>query len=215
MAIKIATPPAQEPIDLTEAKAHVRIDGADDDALLTALIMAARQAVEEATGRALVTQTWDLWLDDFTKQGLFLDDYVQFDGNGNAYTGGKPLAQSIELPRSPLQSVTAVYYYQDDDVEATLAASNYIVDSASEPGRVALKRSGSWPTSLRPINGARIRFVCGYGTPSAVPQPLKQAMLMLISHWFENRETVNVGTSVNELPFSVQMLLQPYRIMRL
>ena len=54
--------PGEEPVTLAEAKAWCRIDAADEDTLLTALIAAARLHVEALTGRALITQTWRLVL---------------------------------------------------------------------------------------------------------------------------------------------------------
>ena len=54
--------PGEEPVSLVEAKAYARIDGDDEDALVSALVAAARLHVESLTGRALVTQTWRLVL---------------------------------------------------------------------------------------------------------------------------------------------------------
>lgn len=41
---------------------------------------------------------------------------------------------------------------------------------------------------------------------------VKAAMLLLIGHWYTNRESVVVGQTVAEVPFAVEALLQPYRI---
>ena len=60
MTSTLIAPPGEEPVTLAEAKAFCRIDGSDEDALVDALIAAARLQVESLTGRALITQTWRL-----------------------------------------------------------------------------------------------------------------------------------------------------------
>lgn len=189
MNLTLSSAPALEPISLTEAKAHLRVDGTDHDTLIGALIKSARQYIEEITGRALITQTWDGYLDQF------------------------PCQSAIELPCAPLQSVTGVYYTPDGGAEATLAAGNYLVDTHSEPGRIVLTTAGAWPgDSLQPVNGVRVRFMAGYGNAgSNVPEPLRQAMLLLIGQWYDNPNTYEVGP-VMATPFAVQALLAPYRM---
>lgn len=187
----LATAPAVEPVTTTEAKSQLRVDFADDDTLIAALITAARQVVENITRRALVTQTWDLWLNKF------------------------PGERFIELPLPPLQSVTSITYYDDDDVVATFASTSYYVDTKREPGRVVLRDDASWPSdSLRGANGVAVRFVAGYGLAVAVPQAIKQATLLLVGHLYEHRESVSDERQLLELPQGAEYLLWPYRVMR-
>lgn len=163
--------------------------GSDDD-LLNALITTARQHVENTLRRSLITQTWELWLDAF------------------------PSADYIEVPLPPLISVTSITYYDVDDTVATMDADEYFVDVKSEPGRIGLNDGETWPsTTLRPRNGVCVTFVSGYGAAAAVPKAIKQAMLLLLAHLYENREAVTTsGGAPNELPFAVNALLAPYRI---
>jgi uncharacterized phiE125 gp8 family phage protein len=139
-----------------------------EDSVLADFITAARIKCEEHQGRAYITQTWDLYLDDF------------------------PEADEIELPRGPLQSITSVKYYGTDGTEYTMSASDYIVDIASDPGRIVLGYGKTWPTTvLRPANGVIIRFVCGYGAAAAaVPALIRLAIKMLVGHYYANREAV-------------------------
>lgn len=177
--------PAIEPLTLATAKNHLRVDLSDDDTLITTLITVARRVAERSTNRALITQTWEL-----------VRDYW-------------PRVDYIELPRSPLQSVTSVIYTDTADAQHTLDTSIYLVDTDHEPGRVALKFAQIWPTTvLQTRNGIRIRFVAGYGgDASDVPGDITQAMLLLIGHWYENRETINIGNIVNEIPLAASALL--------
>lgn len=182
----LTTAPAVEPVSLEEAKLHLRLDITADDTLVYSLIQAAREKCEEYTWRALITQTWDLFLDGFP-------------------------SNAIKLPNPPLQSVTGVYYTPDGGAEQTVTSTDYIVDTRGEPGRIILATGKSWPgNSLTPTNGVRVRFVCGYGAAGAnVPQKLRQGMLLLIGHLYENREAVFMGrTAPVMLPFGVQMLWQ-------
>lgn len=185
MALKLITPPDVEPVSLEEAKNHCRIDGNDEDVLITSLIVAAREYCESFQNRAYITQTWQLWLDSW------------------------PAGSVIPIPRPPLQSVTGVKYYDTNDTEHTLAATDYFVDDKSEPGRLALSYSKAWPAGvLRPTNGVCVEFTAGYGDDAeAVPQKVKQAMLLLIGHWYENREAIITGIISREIEFAVRSLL--------
>ena len=157
---------------------------AEDD-LLNSLITAARQYCETFQRRAYITQTWELWLDAFPSQDC------------------------IKTPLPPLQSAT-IKYYDINDTEATFTSSDYFVDTKSEPGWLGLNTGCIWPTTtLRPANGVCIEFVAGYGdTASTVPKRIRQAILLLISHWYENREPVSTsGAMPKEMPMSVESLL--------
>lgn len=163
-----------------------------EDTLLTNLIKAAREYCEGFTNRAYITQVWDLLLDSF------------------------PVGDSISIPYPPLVSVASVKYYDTENTEATMDSGDYYVDTYKEPGRIVLGYNKSWPTTiLRPANGVIIRFTAGYGAAAAVPQKVKQAMLMLISYWFENREAAQVGITnalSKEIESAVRALLWLDRI---
>ncbi|MGE5553301.1 MAG: head-tail connector protein [Betaproteobacteria bacterium] len=189
MALVLITPPDVEPVTLQEAKAHLRIDGTEEDALITALITAAREYCEACQSRAYLEQTWELVLDAFPKE---------------AY---------IELPRPPLRSIVSVKYIDKDGAETTWDPTNYVVDTASQPGRLVLAYGKTWPAvTLRPA-GVRVQYKAGYGTAaSAVPARVRQAMLLLIGHWYEHRETVNIGNIVTEIPMAAEALLWQDRV---
>lgn len=180
--MKIFTAPTHEPVTLIEAKDHLRVDHADDDALISALIVAARQWCEEYTGRQFMTSTWDWTLDEF--------------------------ASLFSVPRPPLQSVTSVKYLDSDGVEQTLVSTAYRVDAISEPGRIALDYDQSWPSTYSVLNAVTVRFVAGYTT---VPEPIRQAVLIMVGELYENREDT-IALTINSVPFGVRALLGPYRV---
>jgi uncharacterized phiE125 gp8 family phage protein len=191
MPLKLITAPTSEPISVADAKLHCRVDVVDDDLLIQRWIKTARRYIERISNRALLTQTWELWLDAF------------------------PASSEIDLNRSPLASVTHVKYYDDADAESTFAASNYIVDTIREPGRVVLKTGYTWPsTTLRAVNGVVVRFVAGWTTSDDVPEPIKQAMFLLVGYWNENREAASLGAVSREIEFSVDALLRNERVFR-
>lgn len=185
MTARLITAPATEPVTLAEAKLHLRVDASDEDTLITSLISVARHECENRTGRALITQTWELTRDCF--------------------------ADEMELPQPPLQSVSSVKYFDTSEVEQTLASSVYRVDSYSQPGRVTLAYEETWPDiALEYPNAVAIRYVAGYGAAaSSVPPPLKQWMLLHIGHWYANREAAS--KDLRTLPM-LDGLLDPYRI---
>ena len=158
---------------------------------MTAFVSAATAWSEEWMRVALITRTYDYWLDDW------------------------PDGREIALPMPPLQSVDGVYYYDEDDTEYTLATTDYLVDANGWPGRIVLRRDASWPSmTLRAVNGVRVRFTAGYGdAASNVPENIRHAVRMLLGHFYEHRElVVSSGAVPKELPFAVRALLAPYRM---
>jgi uncharacterized phiE125 gp8 family phage protein len=184
--LQVVTPPITFPVTLAEAKAQCRIDIDDEDDLIYGFIGTATERVQLAARRTLMTTVYD----------LFFDAWPRF-----------PVR--LELP--PVVSVTGIYYTPEDGVEATWAATNYAVNVNSEPARIVYKRNGVAPSgTLEPVNAARIRYTAGYGsTASAVPDRYRQAIRMLIGHYYENREALLVaqGLSLSELPLSVADLI--------
>lgn len=139
MALTLITAPTVEPVTATEAKAHLRVDTTDDDTYITALIKAARQHGEDFTRRALILQTWELILDAW------------------------PSDDTIVIPLPPLRSIVSVKYKDSDGTESTLAASEYIVNTGEEPGKVVLGYGKTWPSdTLYPTRAITVRFKAGY-----------------------------------------------------
>lgn len=186
LAVKITTAPLVEPISVEEARSHLRIDHDGEDDLLERLIAQARTYCEDVSQRALITRTYTAYLDVFP-------------------------ACAFALPYPPLLAVTSIKYTDEDGNQSTYSSANYLVDAHREPGRVVLKSTSSWPNvTLKEINGVEIIWTAGYGaTAASVPPRYKQAILLLLGHYYENREAILVaqGVNVTALPLGIDALL--------
>ncbi len=204
MALELKTPPTGEPLSLAETQAYLKTSDPAETAWITSAIQAVRESCEAFTRRTLMTQTWVLWLDAFKPDSAHLKE--------------------LELPRPPLQSITHVKTYSANDVATTLDAARYLVDSASQPGRLILREGQSWPSALRIARSVEIEFVAGYGTAVDVPSALRQGMLLWMrllyadKTWlFEASAPVPGLAEFNrdQLPLPVRALWDPYRLPRL
>lgn len=193
MSIRIITPPADEPVSLIEAKLHCKIEVDEDDALVEGLIAAAREFVENQTHRAFIDRTLELVIDHFP-------------------------CREIIFPVTPVLSIDSIKYDDDDGTEQTIDVGDYQVDLFSEPARIWPSVDFSWPSTVGNPNAVRIEFTAGYGddgasggspadTAANVPQIAKQAILMIVAHWYANRETVIVGQEAKEIPFAATILM--------
>jgi hypothetical protein len=201
-------PPTSEPVSLTEAKLHCRVDGTQDDTRITSLIVAARTWCEKSLGKQMVQATWKQTMDHFPSAVMPPSDFRGYPASGWRLTGERslpwPECATIRLQRSPLQSVTAVNYVDGDGTTQTVDPSTYLVDTSRDPGRIAPAYGKLWPVARYQQGAVSVTFVAGY---DVVPETIRQAILLLVGHWFENREAVNVGNIVTPLQFAVESLL--------
>jgi uncharacterized phiE125 gp8 family phage protein len=191
--LKRVTQPPVEPVSLAEAKAHIRVDSEDDDALIQGLIASAREWVENHLDRTLIRTQWQMRLDYFP--------------------------HTISLPRPPftqeqhLQSV-AISYTDAMGSVIVLPASNYRVLGDRTPAVVMPPYSGSWPSARYDSDSIAVTWWAGYGPDqNTVPRAIKHAMLMLVGFWYENRMAVAVGAGITVTPlgFSVESLLAAHK----
>ena len=197
MGLTLVTPPVLEPVVLDDAKAHCRVLDNDSNQLLASYITAARVLMEArrypGIACPLITQTWALTLDEFPPDGRTV----------------------IELPMSPVQSITSIQTTDVNGNVATVPAANYFLDNTPDlPAKARIvavspgSPLGAWPsTVLRPANGVTITYVVGFGsTAAAIPKPLYVAQLLLVGDLFWNREAPSPGT----VPL-YDLLTSPYR----
>ena len=189
MSWKVTTQPASEPLTATEVKSYLKVDYSTDDTLITSMIVAARNKVEEYTGKKLMIQTITETLDLFPVTTAY---------NPNAI---------LTLSSFPLRSVTSITYNDASDVSTVFASSSYIVDTTSELPRVGLAFGSDWPDVYDEINAISIVYIVGYDDASSVPDAIKSALYLIIGHWYENRTD-----TVRKLPTAAEWILNDYRV---
>ena len=177
-------------LTIAEAKTHLKVDTSADDTLIENLISAATESAQIFTNRFFINTTLN-----------------QF---------GDTWSDLATLFKSPVSSVTHVKYYDSDNTQQTLATSVYQKDLEHQPARIGLKPNQSFPSLADRINAVECQYVVGYGSAASdVPQGIKQAVLLTIGNWYQNREEVVVGRIATELPKSAQYLLEQYKVQTL
>jgi len=181
--------PAEEPVTLGEVKLHCRVDHDDEDSLLELLIGAAVDYLDGPSGilgRAIIEQEWLLEIDE--------------------------LPSRLALPIEPVQSVV-VKYVDNLDVENTVSDSNIIIIN-SQSAKTVLELVDGYSISNLSASRypVRITITAGFGAADDTPSSLKAAILMMVGHWYENREAVVVGMSAVDLPMAVNALLAKCRV---
>jgi uncharacterized phiE125 gp8 family phage protein len=164
----------------------VKSGDTDEDTLIGGLITSAREYCEGITRRALATQTIE------------------------AYLGRFPCKDRFELPRPPLQSVTSVKYKDSAGTETTMTAdTDYLVDTESNVGGVVLPYGVNWPTfTPYPLNPIKVRYVAGYTVLNPIPQMIKQAMMLHIGYFYNNRDAMDLDEPTDK---AVKRMLTLYR----
>ena len=189
MSSILLTGPAVEPLALADAKAYLRVEHDDDDELIAALLSGARINVETDTRRALITQTWRI-----------VRDTWPYDGR-------------LAILPAPLQQISAARVYDSAGSTHAVDTQAFVIDKAS--GVLAFAPC-SLPLPGRASAGIEVDVKVGYGdAPADVPEPLRQAIRLLLAHWYENRGLAAIGHQVAVLPASVAALIAPFRVLSL
>lgn len=170
----VVTAPTVEPVTLAEAKKQLEISQSDTahDDQLTLLIQAAREQWEHDTDSCCLTQTLSVTLEEWE------DD-------------------EIYLPKRPVQSITSITYYDTANTQQTLSTSVYSLDAACRA--VRLKYMQIWPSIVDRWDAVTVTYVAGYTSTTTVPAIVKQAILLLVGHYFENRDQL-LSESMQSLP---------------
>lgn len=188
--------PRIEPIDLYQAKRHIKFSPSTEDTLIDGWISAARQYFEEQTDRQLMAATWEWWLPGF------------------------PCGRVLELPKPPLQSVVSVSYVDGAGITQTLVeGTDYVVKAPEGPraprGWIELMPGRSWPSTQCQSDAVRVRFVAGYGdAPGSVPELARTVLFLLVGHLHKFRAETHegkFGNTATRLAFGTQLMIRGFR----
>lgn len=185
MNVEVITPPDAEPITRAEAKLHLKVEATAEDTLIDGLITDARQHVETVTGLLLMPQTIKVTVEAWGRE--------------------------IIIPRAPIAAVESVTFTDADGETATLDPSAYVVRQRYGLTRLRAAASVGWP-SLGNDPVIEIIADAGFEDAASVPAALRRAMLLLIGHWYRNREAVAAGGAPTEFPLAVEALINPHRM---
>lgn len=177
MALTRITPPAIQPVTLSEAKAHAAIIGTDDDVLVTSMIEAATAAYDGPAGtlgRCLIAQSWRLTLDEFPARGA-----------------------AIALPLPPVSAVSSVSFVDPAGATVTMSPSSYRVTGLGSMSAARVSPAigaSSWPVAARAPDAVEIVFVAGFGPTAAdVPADIRRLILGTTATLYLQRESTVVS----------------------
>ena len=184
---QVITPASTYPVSLTEAKSHLKVDTTADDTYITSIIKAATQLSEEYTNRFFIDTVIDQTCSDF--------------------------AQLQTLFKSKVSAVAYVKYYDSDNSLQTLSATVYDTQLNYEPSQIQLAYDKSFPEITKRNDAVVARYTVGYGSAASdVPEIIKQAILLTIGNFYQNRNSVVIGRIATELPMNVKWLLDTYKV---
>lgn len=189
---QLVTAPASAAVTTAELETHARAAGQPASQLANH-VPAAQAWVERVTARKLILQTWKAFYDCFPREGY------------------------ISIPFGQLSSVTHVKYTDTAGTQTTFSSDYWEISTSREPGVLALSYGCSWPSStLRVLDPIEIQFVCGWTTAEAVPADLRAAILMLATHFYENRSAIEIGDSAvvtsKKVEMGVEALIANWRL---
>ena len=212
------TDPTVNPVTLSEAKAHLRIDSDAEDSLISSLITAATRWAEDYCDRTFCHTQWKMSVDSFYGN---VGSPVQFGlkADGNNIAGRQTVVPNLdlELQRPPMvqsgtaTAITITYTPNTSGSTATLDAAEYRVDRLSTPGVCRPLYGRTWPSHLLDFNSTTVTYWAGYSADgTSVPDAAKSAIKMIVAHLWKNRE-MSTETALTEVPMGVKALLDTLR----
>tara|TARA_R110001599_G_scaffold92283_1_gene241833 strand:+ start:125 stop:700 length:576 start_codon:yes stop_codon:yes gene_type:complete len=183
---QVITAASTFPVSLTEAKSHLKVDTSADDTYITSIIKAATQLSEEYTNRFFIDTVIEQTCSDF--------------------------AQLQTLFKSKVSAITHVKYYDSNNSLQTLDTAVYDEQLDYEPSQIQLAENKSFPSITKRNDAVVAKYTVGYGAASDVPEIIKQAILLTIGNFYQNRASVITGRTATELPMNVKWLLDTYKV---
>lgn len=186
---------SETPVSLAEAKTHCRVDTSDDDAYITSLIEAATTYCDYQygiLGQAIVTQRWSVSVREPTIDAE--EDFTH-----------------VHIPVTPTQDIVSMSYYDTNNVSQSLTITDYTLTANGWWAYVSPNTGVDWPTTYDRADAITVTVDCGFGDAADVPATIKHAILLLVCHWYENRESVSAGVQMMSVPMAFDMLIAPHR----
>mgnify|MGYP003624615213 CR=1 FL=1 len=178
---------AAYPVTVDEVKSDLRIQHTSDDTRIAGLIAAATDFMDVpsgAIGKALINQTWALSVESYEADN------------------------SIIIPITPVSSIISIQYFDVDNVSRTLTVSDFHLYGNQDRAWIKAKNGIVVPSVFDRLDAITVTFVAGFGASSTnIPNSIRQAISILIAHWYENPTGFATGANVTELPFAVQSLI--------
>jgi uncharacterized phiE125 gp8 family phage protein len=178
-----STTDASSVLSTDDAKDFLRVTSADEDALVGALRNAAVRYVEDYCNTHFGQDTAVLYLDGFF---------------------------NVRVPICPVVSIESVSYYDVGNTLQALAVSGYYYDLKSTVARIAWNDPPSVYDDT--LNAVQVNLTIGHAVDE-IPEPVIHAIKLLTAHFYDRRNLVAAGRNVEEVPFAVSALLNPYRIL--
>ena len=184
MTIIEFTPPAVEPLTRVEMRAHLRLDTEDEDGLLDALAIVAREHLERETGLVLAARDFRLCRDDWPEVGI------------------------VTIPRGPVRAVTAVTVYDGEGEGRAVDLDGHLLDGEARPARLWLREV---PQPGRALNGIEVEFSAGFGESGVdLPQTLRRAMLLHVAAMYACRGVIAPDAQPAVVPPGYDRLIAPF-----
>ena len=182
-----------EPVSLEDIYTFLRLDtdgsppSHPDDDMLRSFITAAREKVEQVTRRTLtVGSTLKAIYSRFPVYKVYMGGTGFFDDDFEYRN------DAIELPRPPINSVSSVQYYDEDNVLRTFSTSNWFLVNESFTAKVVLVDGYTWPSTFRRDDALQITFTSGYepiGSPNpatnSIPELIKVAIMVEVQLMYD------------------------------
>jgi len=187
MQLITVTQPTEEPVSYQEAKDYLRLGLDQEQTLIESYITSAREFCEKYQNKTYLTTVYKYVTDD--------------------------VAFPIVLPNPPIQSVEKIEFQKRDGTITEWDNTNYVVDTSGRFGVIRPAESYELPENLASVNTLQITYTAGNTSTAEVSERVKNAIKLLVSHWYENRVPVSMNTMTYNIQFTVNALLDQDRVM--